>query len=421
MFQSTFIEEEIDRIAINSKHQLTANSATTSHLNNLFNSANVNTQPASSNSNSNVTSPNSSSASTLNSNISSASSGSSSGSNLSNMANNPALHALHTGQGQQPIEGSNTKLCALLAIAFENSVRLWLVYDENSTHLIGNFCLNAPIESLFFIGSQLVTTSSVGKIGVWNSLSQLWQTQDITPITSFDTAGSFLLLGGQNGVLYYVDMQKFPLRMKDNDLLVTELYKDPSGDAITALSVYLTPKTSNTGNWIEIAYGTSSGQVRVIVQHPETVGHGPQLFQTFSVHRGSVIKVMLTEKYLVSVCSEYNHVRTWTVTRFRGMISTQPGSTPLASFKIVTIDALDSPASYPSGNDIGMSLNHLLLYWPRKQLQRPFMPLFKVHLATERTIKCLSRKSCPTLTSSLFVSHRRESESVRSNRSTTQR
>jgi len=28
----------------------------------------------------------------------------------------------------------------------------------------------------------------------------------------------------------------------------------------------------------------------VIVQHPETVGHGPQLFQTFSVHRGSVIK-----------------------------------------------------------------------------------------------------------------------------------
>ena len=49
-------------------------------------------------------------------------------------------------------------------------------------------------------------------------------------------------------------------------------------------------KTSSTGNWIEIAYGTATGQVRVIVQHPETVGHGPQLFQTFSVHRGSVIK-----------------------------------------------------------------------------------------------------------------------------------
>ena len=31
--------------------------------------------------------------------------------------------------------------------------------------------------------------------------------------------------------------------MKDNDLLVTELYKDPNEDMVTALSVYLTPKT----------------------------------------------------------------------------------------------------------------------------------------------------------------------------------
>lgn len=40
------------------------------------------------------------------------------------------------------------------------------------------------------------------------------------------------------------DVQKFPLRMKDNDLLVSELYRDPAEDAVTALSVYLTPKTS---------------------------------------------------------------------------------------------------------------------------------------------------------------------------------
>lgn len=45
------------------------------------------------------------------------------------------------------------------------------------------------------------------------------------------------------------------------------------------------------GNWIEIAYGTKSGIVRIIVQHPETVGHGPQLFQTFTVHQSSVTKV----------------------------------------------------------------------------------------------------------------------------------
>ena len=37
-------------------------------------------------------------------------------------------------------------------------------------------------------------------------------------------------------------MQKFLLHMKDNDMLITELYRDHSGDRITALSVYLTPK-----------------------------------------------------------------------------------------------------------------------------------------------------------------------------------
>ena len=42
---------------------------------------------------------------------------------------------------------------------------------------------------------------------------------------------------------HLIDMEKFPLRMKDNDLLVTELFRDPCGDAITALSVYLTPRT----------------------------------------------------------------------------------------------------------------------------------------------------------------------------------
>ena len=39
-------------------------------------------------------------------------------------------------------------------------------------------------------------------------------------------------------------MQKFPLRMKDNDLVITELFRDPASEVVTALSVYLTPKTS---------------------------------------------------------------------------------------------------------------------------------------------------------------------------------
>jgi BTB/POZ domain-containing protein KCTD3 len=49
--------------------------------------------------------------------------------------------------------------------------------------------------------------------------------------------------------------------------------------------------TDLCGNWIEIAYGTRYGSVRVIVQHPETVGHGPQLFQTFTVHQSPITKV----------------------------------------------------------------------------------------------------------------------------------
>nr|DBA20813.1 TPA: hypothetical protein GDO54_017556 [Pyxicephalus adspersus] len=241
----------------------------------------------------------------------------------------------------------------MLAVSSCSEIILWAISGDGTGSEIGVFSLGVPAEALFFVGNQLIATSHTGKIGVWNAVTKHWQTQDVVPINSYDTAGSFLLLGCNNGSIYYVDVQKFPLRMKDNDLLVTELYRDPSEDAITALSVYLTPKTSDSGNWIEIAYGTSSGIVRVIVQHPETVGSGPQLFQTFTVHRSPVTKIMLSERHLISVCADNNHVRTWTVTRFRGMISTQPGSTPLASFKILSLEDIDGHAGCSAGNDIG--------------------------------------------------------------------
>ncbi|XP_058976478.1 BTB/POZ domain-containing protein KCTD3-like [Musca domestica] len=244
----------------------------------------------------------------------------------------------------------------MVAISYGSQIRLWSIQEGGDKTDIGTFNLNVRVEHLFFIGSQLValSSSSSGKIGVWHAMTQHWQIQDLVPVLSFDSAGSFLLLGCNNGSIYYIDMQKFPLRMKDNDLLVTELYKDPNLDPITAISVYLTPKTSSiSGNWIEIAYGTKSGAVRIIVQHPETAGHGPHLFETFTVHQSPVTKVMLSEKYLVSVCSEYHHVRTWSLTRFRGMLSTQPGSTPEASFKIVSLDATETNYSYVAGNDFG--------------------------------------------------------------------
>ncbi|XP_074872718.1 SH3KBP1-binding protein 1 isoform X2 [Carettochelys insculpta] len=241
----------------------------------------------------------------------------------------------------------------MVAVASCSEIILWALTADGSGSEIGVFHLGVPVEALFFVGSQLIATSHTGKIGVWNAVTKHWQIQDVVPISSYDAAGTFLLLGCHNGSIYYVDVQKFPLRMKDNDLLVTELYRDPSEDAITALSVYLTPKTSDSGNWIEIAYGTSSGMVRVIVQHPETVGSGPQLFQTFTVHRSPVTRIMLSEKHLISVCADNNHVRTWTVTRFRGMISTQPGSTPLASFKVLSLEDVDGHAGCSAGTAIG--------------------------------------------------------------------
>ncbi|XP_072217033.1 SH3KBP1-binding protein 1-like [Excalfactoria chinensis] len=241
----------------------------------------------------------------------------------------------------------------MVAAASCSEIILWALRADGNGTEIGVFHLGVPLEALFFVGNQLIATSHTGKIGVWNAVTKHWQVQDVVPINSYDAAGTFLLLGCNNGSIYYVDVQKFPLRMKDNDLLVTELYRDPFEDAVTALSVYLTPKSSDSGNWIEIAYGTSSGVVRVIVQHPETVGSGPQLFQTFTVHRSPVTKIMLSEKHLISVCADNNHVRTWTVTRFRGMISTQPGSTPLASFKVLALEDVDGHAGCAAGTDIG--------------------------------------------------------------------
>ncbi|KAI4798440.1 hypothetical protein KUCAC02_022047 [Chaenocephalus aceratus] len=62
---------------------------------------------------------------------------------------------------------------------------------------------------------------------------------------------------------------------------------------------------------------------------------------------------MLSEKHLISVCADNNHVRTWTVTRFRGMISTQPGSTPLTSFKVLSLDDVDGHGGCSAGTEIG--------------------------------------------------------------------
>jgi len=262
----------------------------------------------------------------------------------------------------------------LVAAASGTSVRLWSIPDRanpsgpipvggppadvmlghHGVREVGVFELGNYLEHLFFSGSQLVALSPQGRVGVWHAMTHNWQVQEVAGICSYDTAASFLLLGCENGSIYYIDMQKFPLRMKDNDLLLTEIYKDPAGEPVTALSFYLTPKTSlATGNWLEIAYGTEQGKVHVIVQHPETQMAGPQLFHTFTSHTCPISKVMLSEKHLVSVCSDYSHVRSWSITRFRGMISTQPGSLPLTSFNVASLEYMQPVVQHSVGNDIG--------------------------------------------------------------------
>ena len=76
-------------------------------------------------------------------------------------------------------------------------------------------------------------------------------------------------------------------------------------------------------------------------------------FQTFTVHRSPISKVKLSEELLVSLCAEDNHVRTWSVTRFRGMISTQPGSTSVSSFKIMSLEELEPRHGGRQATDCG--------------------------------------------------------------------
>lgn len=102
--------------------------------------------------------------------------------------------------------GGEQVLTKMVAIAGGQWIRLWRIGDGGERTDVGVFSLNVRVEFLFFIGSQLVALSSSGKIGVWHAMTQHWQIQDLEPILSFDTAGSFLLLGCTNGSIYYIGM-----------------------------------------------------------------------------------------------------------------------------------------------------------------------------------------------------------------------
>ena len=57
---------------------------------------------------------------------------------------------------------------------------------------------------------------------------------------------------------------------------------------------------AGTEHFVELAYGTATGQIRLVILHPQSTGHTPVLFQTHSVHTAPVCSVMLSEKHLIS-------------------------------------------------------------------------------------------------------------------------
>ncbi|KAI6652755.1 SH3KBP1-binding protein 1 [Oopsacas minuta] len=242
----------------------------------------------------------------------------------------------------------NTKGHLMLAASFGNEIKLWNCKPQAQQVEIGTFDLKSPVSALFFIGPQLVAISSVGKVGVWHYSNQNWTAQGVYEITSYTSVGSLLVWGSSNGIINSIDVQKFPLRMSDNDLLIVELFNDPLHEPPTAMSVFGNPGAGNVrnswsdvesiGRWLEVAYGTTSGKIRIVVQHPENFGHGFQIVQTLTVHTSQIYTMFLGEKHLISVCADL-HVRTWKLTRFRGRLATQPGPTPLASYRLLSLDA----------------------------------------------------------------------------------
>ncbi|XP_040566338.1 BTB/POZ domain-containing protein KCTD3 [Lepeophtheirus salmonis] len=229
-----------------------------------------------------------------------------------------------------------------VVFAYDTFIQIYYInytkVDEKKVLNVEPFNFEFFVDHLFFVGSHVVALSKEDKIGIWNFYRKNWHCQKIKEkITSYNATESILLLGSAKGTIHHIDMEKLPCRITDNDLLVTKFYSDPCSDSITSLSNYFNRDNKDNGNPCELAYGTSSGLIRIVVRYPHMNKYSSKLFLTLFAHRFPVTKVIITEKYLISVCSEHNHVRTWEFRRFRGEIITRPGVTSVSSFNLLTI------------------------------------------------------------------------------------
>merc|ERR1712226_875560 len=228
---------------------------------------------------------------------------------------------------------------------------------------VGKFSLFPDVNALVFAGRrQIIALNDEGNFAVWH-YSRNFQQQKLEPITSYDSCGPMMFFGHKTGSIRYFNAEILPVRMEDSKIILTDLYHDQENDPITALNVRFSSNNNvidlgpmDNQFYFEIAYGTASGRVKLISEHAETIGQGPQLLFSFTVHRSPVTKILLSENHLVSNCADFNHVRCWQVSRFRGLLSKNPLPTPLASFKMLHLEPNFSSHAYVSANPIGPHL-----------------------------------------------------------------
>ncbi|KAI8847125.1 hypothetical protein BC829DRAFT_434120 [Chytridium lagenaria] len=255
----------------------------------------------------------------------------------------------------------------LVAVSCGSLVCLW---SGSKGQELSRLDLESPIDGLFFINLSLIVLSKTGRVGFWHTFTQNWLVKDIPGISSFDTSGTLLFLGRTDGRISYIDIEKFPLRLSDDSLLINDFFQSPTLSPVTSLSVYLTPFSSaSPDTFVELAYGSQDGTVRIVIEHPQSVGRSPTLFQTLLVHTKSVVKVRLGEKSLISVCENESHVRTWKIHRFRGRLATQPGTVPISSFRIPTSDPQFNFGPY-GGSDTPQIFVHRNPSIPREAQRR---------------------------------------------------
>ena len=88
-------------------------------------------------------------------------------------------------------------------------------------------------------------------MAVWNAArQQRWQEHKVPEKTlCLESVSTFVYLGSDLGRIHFTDLQKFPLRTKDNSLLVTSLYSDPLSEPITGTfsKIASTQKTGQLG------------------------------------------------------------------------------------------------------------------------------------------------------------------------------